>query len=258
MKVKIQEMHLKLPWIETLDIISNPAPMAPDVALQLQDATKRQMNIRANNAKMPAMDISVDPVVNEFKRETLLHRQAQACVLEGISRLHQLDIVTKRPDTYFAEMAKSDTHMHKVRQNLMAKQAGQVRAEKVRQLRQQKKMGKQLQSQTKQRRDSEKKDMLNQVKRIRKGLKGQDDFVDTKKGGKKNLMMQNKSIAKRNMKNSKYGFGGKKRGNKLNTRESSADFGDYNKSVKGKNKSSGKNSRPGKARRQNFKSKGNK
>lgn len=181
-------------------------------------------------------------------------------------------------------MAKSDTHMHKVRQNLMAKQAGQVRAEKVRQLRQQKKMGKQLQvsnswhrllwkllqrfttftfyllfqSQTKQRRDSEKKDMLNQVKRIRKGLKGQDDFMDAKKGGKKNMMMQNKSIAKRNMKNSKYGFGGKKRGNKLNTRESSADFGDYNKSVKGKNKSTGKNSRPGKARRQNFKSKGKK
>lgn len=42
-------------------------------------------------------------------------------------------------------MAKTDVHMQKVRQNLMAKQAGQARAEKVRQIRQQKKMSKQLQ-----------------------------------------------------------------------------------------------------------------
>ena len=50
-----------------------------------------------------------------------------------------------RPDDYFAEMAKSDEHMQKVRKNLMAKQAAQARTEKVRQLRDQKKMAKRVQ-----------------------------------------------------------------------------------------------------------------
>ena len=42
------------------------------------------------------------------------HRQAQAAVLEGIPRLHKLNIPTKRPDDYFAEMVKTDEHMKKV------------------------------------------------------------------------------------------------------------------------------------------------
>jgi len=42
------------------------------------------------------------------------HRQAQAAVLEGIQRLHELNVPTKRPDDYFAEMVKSDAHMKKV------------------------------------------------------------------------------------------------------------------------------------------------
>jgi len=46
------------------------------------------------------------------------HRQAQAAVLEGIARLHSLNIATKRPDDYFAEMVKSDEHMKKVTHDL--------------------------------------------------------------------------------------------------------------------------------------------
>lgn len=42
-------------------------------------------------------------------------------------------------------MAKSDEHMQKVRKNLMAKQAAQARTEKVRQLRDQKKIAKRVQ-----------------------------------------------------------------------------------------------------------------
>ena len=55
-----------------------------------------------------------DPALNDFRRETLFHRQAQAAVLRGIAQLKECGIRTKRPDDYFAEMAKSDEHMHKV------------------------------------------------------------------------------------------------------------------------------------------------
>lgn len=42
------------------------------------------------------------------------YRQAQAAVLEALPRLHKLQVPTRRPDDYFAEMAKSDQQMQKV------------------------------------------------------------------------------------------------------------------------------------------------
>jgi rRNA-processing protein EBP2 len=55
-----------------------------------------------------------DLALNDFRRETLFHRQAQAAVLIGIPKLREQGVKTKRPDDYFAEMAKSDQHMQKV------------------------------------------------------------------------------------------------------------------------------------------------
>ena len=55
-----------------------------------------------------------DLALNDFRRETTFHRQAQAAVLVGIPRLREQGVKTKRPDDYFAEMAKSDQHMQKV------------------------------------------------------------------------------------------------------------------------------------------------
>ena len=43
------------------------------------------------------------------------YRQAQAAVLEAIPRLKAENIATKRPEDYYAQMAKSDEHMKKVR-----------------------------------------------------------------------------------------------------------------------------------------------
>jgi rRNA-processing protein EBP2 len=55
-----------------------------------------------------------DLALNDFRRETLFHRQAQAAVLIAIPKLRDQGVKTKRPDVYFAEMAKSDQHMQKV------------------------------------------------------------------------------------------------------------------------------------------------
>ena len=48
------------------------------------------------------------------------YRLAQAAVREGIPKLHILNIDTKRPNDYLAEMAKSDTHMQKVNRIIFA------------------------------------------------------------------------------------------------------------------------------------------
>lgn len=45
----------------------------------------------------------------------LSYCQAQATVLEAIPRLHSMSIPTKRPEDFFAQMAKSDDHMKRVK-----------------------------------------------------------------------------------------------------------------------------------------------
>lgn len=43
------------------------------------------------------------------------YRQAQATVLQAIPRLKKEKLATKRPEDYYAQMAKSDEHMKKVK-----------------------------------------------------------------------------------------------------------------------------------------------
>lgn len=263
-KAKLKEFELKLPWIETLDLVTTVAPMAPDVALQMQQTALRRKNITENTKGKVEYDPTQDPVLNEFKRENLIHRQAQAAVVDGIKRLKDLNIPTKRPDDYFAEMAKSDEHMQKVRKNLMAKQAAQARTEKVRQLRDQKKIAKRVQIDTKLKQAADKKQMLEQLKRVRKGKSTDLDFLEDNKGNNSNKgNPKNKVNKKRAMKDKKFGFGGKKKGSKLNTRESTHQIDGFNSSAKKKpfnfktknfkpnNKK--KNQRPGKSKRKNAK-----
>ncbi|CAH2107686.1 unnamed protein product [Euphydryas editha] len=264
LKAKLKEFELKLPWIETLDLVTTVAPLAPDVALQMQQTAQRRKNITENTKGKVEYDPTQDPVLNEFKRENLIHRQAQAAVIDGIKRLKELNIPTKRPDDYFAEMAKSDEHMQKVRKNLMAKQAAQARTEKVRQLREQKKISKRVQIDTKLKQAADKKQMLEQLKRVRKGKSTDLDFLEDNKGKNSNKgNPKNKVNKKRAMKDKKFGFGGKKKGSKLNTRESTHQIDGFNSSAKKKpfnfktknfkpnNKK--KNQRPGKSKRKNAK-----
>lgn len=60
-------------------------------------------NVKENTKGHQTYDPAQDPVLNEFKRENLLHRQAQAAVLEGIKRLKEFGIPTRRPVTVLSE-----------------------------------------------------------------------------------------------------------------------------------------------------------
>lgn len=107
--------------------------------------------------------------------------------------------------------------------------------------------------------------MLEQLKRVRKGKSADLDFLDDNKGknnkGKGNI--SNKVAKKRAAKDKKFGFGGKKKGSKLNTRESSNQMDGFNSSAKKrptnfknqnfKPNNKKKNQRPGKSKRKNAK-----
>lgn len=133
------------------------------------------------------MDIALadDPIHNDFKREMLFYRQAQATVLESLSRLKSMNLPTKRPDDYFAQMMKTDDHMQRIRTKLAQKQEEEERVDKVRKLRELKKFGKQVQIEVQQKRQKEKKDMLDQVKKFRKGKTDTIDFLEDMEGNKK-------------------------------------------------------------------------
>ncbi|XP_043472904.1 probable rRNA-processing protein EBP2 homolog [Leptopilina heterotoma] len=240
-KQKLSKMSLKLPWIERLDLINSLAPLAPELALQMQEQEIKRAKQLKGNRKLPQFSPSEDPVLNDFRRETTFHRQAQGAVIEGIARLRKLKLPTIRPDDYFAEMVKSDEQMQKVRENTMKKQFEVQRSEKVRQLRAQSKVNKHMQIEATLKKHAEKRQMLEEVKKYRKGKRQDLSFLDGKS-------QQSKSDAKQKMKNKKFGFGGKKKDSKRNTTASSADVSEYRRPIKG-TKIKGHAKRLGKSRR---------
>merc|ERR1712183_827859 len=139
-----------LPWIERLDLLNAPAPLAPELAFKEDlHGKERETVLKQNKA---GATLEEDVVHNDFKREMMFYRQAQAAVLEAIPRLHSMNIKTKRPDDYFAQMAKSDEHMNKIRAKLLSKEQAQQRAEKMSKLRELKKYGKKVQVEVQQKR----------------------------------------------------------------------------------------------------------
>lgn len=252
LKLCLREFQRNLPWVERLDLSNSPAA---DIVAQAQGAAAAQ-------------DMEQINTEDDFQREMYFYRQAQAAVLEALPRLKQLKMATKRPEDYFAEMAKSDQHMQKIRKKLIVKQIAMERSEKAKALREQRKYGKKIQIEVLQKRQKEKKAMMSAVKKYQKGMTDRLDFLDGEEGqGKKETKPLKGAIkkkgpnARRKFKDQKFGFGGKKRGSKWNTKESHNDVSGFRARVAhgkgGKNSGKGgkqMKKRPGKDARRKMKS----
>ncbi|XP_020638862.3 putative rRNA-processing protein EBP2 isoform X2 [Pogona vitticeps] len=248
LKQCLSEFQQHLAWVERLDITS-----------PLTNTTHTTSNQTLDKD-------AIDPE-DDFKREMSFYRQAQASVLEALPRLHQLKILTRRPDDYFAEMAKSDQQMQKIRQKLKSKQEAMEKSERAKQLRVLRKYGKKVQIEVLQKRQKEKSTMLNAIKKYQKGLSDKLEFLEgdkssaplgKKKEGSGGQPVKKGPNAKRRYKNQKFGFGGKKKGSKWNTRESHDDVSSFRASKAhykgpGKGGKKGANKRPGKKMRQKMK-----
>lgn len=250
LKQCLAEFKRDLEWVERLDVTLGPVPeiSGPQSTSQNQDPK------------------AVDPE-DDFKREMSFYRQAQAAVLAVLPRLHQLKVPTKRPTDYFAEMAKSDQQMQKIRQKLQAKQAAMEKSEKAKQLRALRKYGKKVQTEVLQKRQKEKSHMMSAIKKYQKGFSDKLDFLEgdqkpaarSTKEGAKGQQVRKGPNAKRRYKNQKFGYGGKKKGSKWNTRESYDDVSSFRaKTAHGRGLKrpgkKGSNKRPGKWTREKMKS----
>ncbi|CAG8618049.1 11561_t:CDS:10 [Funneliformis caledonium] len=233
-----QEIKLDLPWIET-QVITSSEP------------------------------IVIKDINNDVERELAFYKQALEAATEGRKKVVESGVMFSRPDDYFAEMVKSDEHMTKVRQKLINEEQMIKVSEDAKRQRELKKFSKKVQIERLQERQKQKREDLEKIKAMKKKRKGvedtavDDDFeialeeAAAEDDRPPNKKQKTSKKSKRTYKDSKFGFGGKKRHAKTNTAESSGDltvFGGGGKPMKKKSsfkpKKNVTKTRPGKARRQ--------
>jgi len=209
---------------------------------------------RATSASEHAEKITNNLANDDFKRETTFAMEAKSVLLLTLPKLEKHSIPTSRPDDYYAEMAKSDKQMSKVKSKLIQKQEDQERRQKLRKLRDQRKMGKQVQLEVKRKRLEDKKEFTKKVKQAQKRKTGDALFDDDEgRAGKKakiNKKREYKNLKFNTHKQQKQGKSAKVPGfnKKMGPKFSGKGGGNT-----GKNKG-GKNVRPGKFARQKAKS----
>ncbi|KYK54299.1 Eukaryotic rRNA processing [Drechmeria coniospora] len=212
---------------------------------------------------------SIPDVSDDLQRELAFYSQCLDAARRGRSKLLAEGIPFSRPKDYFAEMVKEDAHMEKVKAKLVEEASAKKAAAEARKLRDLKKFGKQVQVAKLQERHKEKRETLEKIKTLKRkrqesggdgGTKEADIFdvgVDhelakhaQRSAGTKGSQSQGAN-GKRQKKNEKFGFGGKKRHAKSGDAMSSGDLSSFDaKKMKAGGK--GKAQRPGKARRKSM------
>ncbi|KAE8251263.1 hypothetical protein A4X13_0g4076 [Tilletia indica] len=226
----------KLPWIETMSIVWN---------------------------KSVEEEVGEDGKDDDLRRELSFYQQALHAAVEGRKLVETAGVTFSRPSDYFAEMVKTDVHMERVRQRLLDERAGIKASEDAKRQRELKKFGKKVQVEKLLERQRSKRQMEEKIKGLKRKHSGLDEdgaggagksaFAGTEdfdvrleeaignnasssdgpnkkartsegstrggaRGGARGAKMP------RTARDTKYGYGGKKRHAKENTAESSADL----------------------------------
>ncbi|UNI19176.1 rRNA-processing protein EBP2 [Purpureocillium takamizusanense] len=211
---------------------------------------------------------SIPDVSDDLQRELAFYTQCRDAALSGRSKLLAEGVPFSRPKDYFAEMVKEDAHMDKVKAKLLEEASAKKAAAEARKLRDLKKFGKQVQVAKLQERQKEKRETLEKIKTLKRKRQESGGDLGTNEadmfdvGVESELAKHSQRSAgkgkqsqshntKRQKKNEKFGFGGKKRHAKSGDALSSGDLSGFNakqmKASSGRPK--GKAQRPGKARR---------
>ncbi|CAJ2647130.1 unnamed protein product [Trifolium pratense] len=205
-------------------------------------------------------------VNDDLTRELAFYTQALEGTRQAFEKLDSMGLPFLRPADYYAEMVKADNHMEKVKSRLLEEKRKMEEAEERRKAREAKRISKEIQSQKLKERAKQKKEDIESVKKWRKqrqqsgfadGAEGPDkafDFEDGKSferskkkrpgvspgdrsGGKaKQAIGKGKTKNRRDTKNSKFGFGGRKGSKKQNTADTTNDFGGFSKGAAAGNK----------------------
>ncbi|CAN0096491.1 unnamed protein product [Ectocarpus sp. 4 AP-2014] len=226
---KAAEMERAIPWEETLTV--------SDVPLELED------------------------VHDDLKREVSFYNNALEAVKRGRSLLVAANVPYKRPEDFLCEMVKTDAHMDKIKDKLIFEQQKMDAFEQRKARQEQRKYAKELNSNKVAEKSKRKKEGLEEIEQWKKGAKrsrggplADDDGLDAvlsgnKAGGREGGPGGRNT--KREAKNKKFGFGGKKREKGQSDPRSLNDLSQYNPKQGGSGRSRSKpakgSNRPGKS-----------
>ncbi|KAI1767507.1 Ebp2-domain-containing protein [Hypoxylon sp. FL1150] len=195
---------------------------------------------------------AIEDIQDDLKRELAFYAQSLDAAKRARALLKAEGVPFSRPTDYFAEMVKDDGHMEKVKARLVEEASAKKASADARKQRDLKKFGKQVQVAKLQERQKEKRETLEKIKTLKRkrqensndvGAKEADLFdvgVDAelnKHNARKAFSRGNDGErstagaapnAKRQKKNDKYGFGGKKRHAKSGDAVSSGDLSGFN------------------------------
>ncbi|KIW33774.1 uncharacterized protein PV07_00598 [Cladophialophora immunda] len=217
---------------------------------------------------LPPTSQSVPDPNDDLTRELEFYRIARTAVVTARDLLLSEKIPFSRPADYFAEMVKSDEHMGRVKQKMYDEAANKKAAEEARKLRDAKKFGKAVQVAKEQERAKEKRDTLEKIKELKRKRKGADTGKVTE-GNLDDDLFQNIDVEnpavkdrsgrdrgpgggpnpKRQKRDQKYGFGGKKRHAKSGDAISSGDLRGFSAARMKAKGGKVKAKRPGKSKR---------
>ncbi|KAL8760212.1 MAG: hypothetical protein Q9199_000235 [Rusavskia elegans] len=224
--------------------------------------TKAYNSIALPFAKLPFSEhqtiISEEPIAiadvnDDLNRELAFHKQCLIAAKEGRYQLKKEGIAFSRPADYFAEMVKSDEHMGKVKQRMTDEAANRKAAAEARKQRDLRKFGKQVQVAKLQDRDKAKRQTLEKIDILKRKRRNTDTggaeeadlfdvaLEDASKPDKAERPARTgqggRGPSKRQKKDDKFGFGGKKRFAKSGDAVSTSDFRGVNsKTMKGQKK----------------------
>ncbi|KAI2629131.1 Ebp2-domain-containing protein [Hypomontagnella submonticulosa] len=221
---------------------------------------------------------SIEDIQDDLKRELAFYAQSLDAAKRARALLKAEGVPFSRPTDYFAEMVKDDGHMEKVKAKLVEEASAKKASAEARKQRDLKKFGKQVQVAKMQERQKAKRETLEKIKTLKRKRQessgdvgtNEADLFDVGVDAELNKHKAQKAFArgkdgergggpntKRQKKNDKYGFGGKKKHAKSGDAVSSGDLSGFDarrmKAGAGARGGKGKPvkaSRPGKARRQ--------
>ncbi|AEO56182.1 hypothetical protein MYCTH_79542 [Thermothelomyces thermophilus ATCC 42464] len=221
---------------------------------------------------------SIPSIEDDLQRELAFMNQSLEAARQARTLLRKEGVPFTRPTDYFAETVRSDETMQKVKAKLIEEATAKKAAAEARKQRDLKKFGKQVQVQKQLERAKQKRETLEKINLLKKkrkeggsaalGATEADDLFDVavdnelKSSGnskKRSADGRPQPNPKRQRKDAKYGFGGKKRHIKSGDAISSGDLSGFSakrmksNSFGGKPKKAGKAQRPGKSRRQAMK-----
>ncbi|KAL2454926.1 putative rRNA-processing protein EBP2-like protein [Abeliophyllum distichum] len=198
-------------------------------------------------------------VNDDMTRELAFYTQALESTRQAFVEFQSIGLPFLRPSDYYAEMVKSDVHMEKLKSRLLSEKRNVEEAEERRKARENKKLAKEIQAEKLKERSKQKKEDIESVKKWRK-QRQQSGFVCGNKDGDFDLDFENgkafersnkkrpgvapgdrsggkakqvgikgkkgldKNWKNRELRDSKFGFGGKKGLKKQNTVETSNDL----------------------------------